>query len=195
MYGKTRTGIGLQPIVDSEGVLLTKPMGGSLADAALEGRLFCCATQTAINMSTTLNTTFVGWALTNPTGSGKLVIVHEFAYGVTAKVTAETLLALATTTDSGMTTAEFAPRCCRNAYATSVCTVRDGGSIVAPVIERIIGQIVSGTDDVSYGGMVPNIVPLDGSIVLAPGRALVTDSTVAPGAVMQFSYMWEEVDE
>ena len=145
-------------------------------------------------MSTTLNTTFVGWGLTNPTGSGKLIIVHEFAYAVTAQVTDETLLALATTTDSGMTVAEFAPRCCRNGYATSVATVRDGGTIVAPVIERVIGQIVSGADTVSYGGMVPNIVDLGGSIVLAPGRCLVTDSTVAPGAVMQFSYLWEEVD-
>jgi dihydroxyacid dehydratase/phosphogluconate dehydratase len=40
----------------------------------------------------------------------------------------------------------------------------------------------------------PNIVKLDGSIVLAPGRAVVTDTTVATGAVMQFGYLWEEID-
>ena len=194
MYGKDRDGIGRPALLDSEGKVLTVPGGGSLADAAINGRLFCAALQAPATTSTTLNTTFVGLALTNPTGSGKLVIVHEFSYAATAAVAGEALLALATTTDSGMTVAEIVPRCCRNGYATSVCTVRDGGTIVAPVIERIIASLVQGSDTVAFGAAPPNIVKLDGSIVLAPGRTLVTDTTVAAGAVMQFGFMWEEID-
>lgn len=193
MYGKTRTGIGLAPIVDSEGILLNKPGGGRYADAALNGRLFCAAMQTATTTSTTLNTTFVGLGLCNPTGSGKLIIVHEFSYAATAALTAETLLALATTTDSGFA-ADITPRCCRNAYATSIAIVDKGATIVAPVIERIIATLGQGADSVLLGGAPPNIVRLDGSIILAPGRAVVTDTTVATGAVMQFGYLWEEID-
>lgn len=194
MYGKTRAGLGLPVVVDSEGVLLTAPAGGRLADAAVNGRLFCCANQTPITTSTTLDTTFVGLALCNPTGSGKLVVVHEFSYAATAALTAETLLALATTTDSGLTAAEFTVRCCRYGYATSVCTVRDGGTIIAPVIERIVATLGQGADSTQLGGRPPNVVKLDGGIVLAAGRALVTDTTVATGAVMQFGYVWEEID-
>jgi len=193
MYGKTRTGIGLPAIVDNDGILLSKNGGGIYADAAINGRLFCAAMQTPTTTSTTLNTSFVGLGLCNPTGSGKLIVVHEFSYACTAALTAETLLALATTTDSGFAT-DIVPRCCRNGYATSIAIVDKGGTIVAPVIERIICTLGQGADSVQLGGLAPNIVKLDGSIILAPGRAVVTDTTVATGAVMQFGYLWEEVD-
>jgi hypothetical protein len=193
MYGKTRSGIGLAPIMDDEGVLLVKNGGGKYADAALNGRLFHAAMQTPATTSTTLNTTFVGLGLCNPTGSGKIIVVHEFSYAATAALTAETLLALATTTDSGFA-ADITPVCCRFGYATSVAIVDKGATIIAPVITRIIATLGQGADSTQLGGRPPNIVNLDGSIVLAPGRALVTDTTVAAGAVLQFGFVWEEVD-
>lgn len=191
MYGKTKDGLGLPVLVDDEGKILVKPSAGNLADAAMNGRLFCAAMQTPTTTSTTLNTTFVGLALVNPTGSGKLIVVHEFSWASTGAVTAEALLALATTTDSGFA-ADITPRCCRNAYATSVAIVDKGATIVAPVIERIITTLGQGAVTVAQmqGWQTAK---LNGSIVLAPGRAVVTDTTVAVGAVMQFGYLWEEV--
>lgn len=193
MYGKTSAGLGLPVLVDAEGKIMVKPSAGNLADAALNGRLFCAAMQTPATTSTTLNTTFVGLGLCNPTGSGKLIIVHEFSYAATAALTAETLLALATTTDSGFAT-DIAPRCCRNAYATSIAIVDRGATIVAPVIERVVATLGQAADTAMGSAVPPNIVKLEGSIVLAAGRALVTDTTVATGAVMQFGYVWEEID-
>ena len=193
MYGKTSAGLGLPVLVDADGKLITVPGGGALADAAINGRLFCAAMQTPTTTSTTLNTTFVGLGLCNPTGSGKLIIVHQFSYAATAALTAEALLALATTTDSGFA-ADITPRCCRYGYATSIAIVDKGATIVAPVIERIIATLGQGADSVQLGGAPPNIVNINGGIVLAPGRALVTDTTVATGAVMQFGYLWEEID-
>lgn len=178
---------------DEQGALAVNNAGGKYADAAINGRLFCAAMQTPTTTSTTLNTTFVGLGLCNPAGSGKLIIVHEFSYAATAALTAETLLALATTTSSGFA-ADITPRCCRNGYAESVALVDKGATIVAPVIERIIATLGQGADSVLLGGAPPNIVDLGGSIVLAPGRALVTDTTVATGAVMQFGFLWEEID-
>lgn len=190
MYGKDSDGIGRPVLVDSLGQLV---MRGNLADAAINGRLFCAAMQTPTTTSTTLNTTFVGLGLCNPTGSGKLIVVHQFSYAATAALTAETLLALATTTDSGFA-ADITPRCCRYGYASSVAIVDKGATIVAPVIVQIIATLGQGADSTQLGGRPPNIVNLDGSIVLAAGRAVVTDSTVATGAVMQFGYLWEEID-
>jgi len=100
-------------------------------------------------------------------------------------------LALATTTDSGFA-ADIVPRCTRNSYATSVAIVDKGATIIAPVIERIITTLGQGAVTVNQM-MGWNAVDLKGSIVLAAGRALVTDTTVATGAVMQFGYVWEEI--
>lgn len=192
MYGKTRSGVGLPALVDNSGVLLTANMGGAYADAAINGRLFCAAMQTPTTTSTTLNTTFVGLGLCNPTGSGKLIIVHEFSYAATAALTAMAVLALATTTDSGFAT-DIVPRCCRNAYATSVAIVDKGATIIAPVIERIIATLATAATTANNAAPPPTTVKIDGGIILAPGRAVVTDTTVATGAVMQFGYLWEEI--
>jgi hypothetical protein len=75
-----------------------------------------------------------------------------------------------------------------------VAYVDKGATINAPVIERIIATLGQGADSVQLGGAPPNIVKLNGSIILAPGRAVVTDTTAATGAVMQFGYLWEEID-
>jgi hypothetical protein len=169
-------------------------LGGTVAEAALAGRLFCAAMQTPATTSTTLNTTFVGLGLCNPTGSGKVFKVWEFSYAATVALTAETLLALATTTESGFA-ADITPRCTRNGVGTSKAIVDKGATLlVAPVIERIIATLGQGADSVLLGGAPPNIVDLKGSIILDPGRALVTDTTVATGAVMQFGFVWEEID-
>lgn len=190
LEGKNRSGTRKDLLTNADGVIL---VSGDYSDAAINGRLFAAAMQTPTTTSTTLNTTFVGLGLCNPTGSGKLLIVHEFSYAVTAAVTAAALLALATTDSTGFE-ADIVPRCCRNGYAASVALVDKGATINAPVIERIIATLGQGADTVQLGGAPPNIVKLNGSIILAPGRAVVTDTTAATGAVMQFGYLWEEID-
>jgi len=188
--GKNRSGTRKDLLTKTDGVML---VSGDYSDAAINGRLFAAAMQTPTTTSTTLNTTFVGLGLCNPTGSGKLLIVHEFSYAATAALTAEALLALATTDSTGFA-ADITPRCCRYGYAASVAIVDKGATITAPVIERIIATLGQGADSVQLGGAPPNIVKLNGSIILAPGRAVVTDTTAATGAVMQFGYLWEEID-
>jgi hypothetical protein len=178
--------------VDTRKNLLVAQGSAKYTEAALAGRLFTCAMQTATTTSTSLNTTFVGLALVNPTGSGKIIIVHRFSYAATAALTAETLLGLATTTDSGFA-AGLTPRCCRYGYASSIAYVALSATIVAPVVERILCTLGQGADSVQLGGAPPNMFDLDGSMILDPGRAVVTNTTAATGAVMQFGYVWEEV--
>jgi hypothetical protein len=194
MYGKTRAGIGLPLLVDSEGQAIMKSGGGKYADAALNGRLFYAANQTPVATSTTLNTGFTGLGLCNPSGSGKVIIVHKFGYALDQAAAGEAVLALATTTSSGFAAAITA-QCCRHAYATSIAYVDDGATIVAPVITLIIGSLGQGADTTQF--MPPfTLVDLDGCIVLDPGRAVVTDTTVATGATsIQFSFLWDEIDE
>jgi len=192
MYGKTTAGVGQAPLIDSNRKLVTVPGGGKYADAAINGRLFYAANQTPVNTSTTLNTTFTGLGLANPTGSGKIIIVHEFGWALDQAAAGDSVLALATTTDSGFAAAIVA-RCTRNAYATSIAYVDDGATIVAPIIVKVLGSIgTNATTALTARGLID----LGGSIILAPGRSIVTDTTLATGATsIQFSFMWEEISE
>ena len=165
---------------------------GDLTEAALAGRLFAAANQASVACSTTLNTTFTGFSLCNPADSGKIVIVHEFGYGAKAAVTGESVLSLATTDDTGFA-ADVTPRCVRNGLNPSVCYCDEAATITAPVIEKIVAQLGQGADSVQFGGIPPTIIPIRG-IILDEGRAVVTDSTVATGDVMYFSFLWEEID-
>jgi len=194
MYGKDRDGIGRSVLLENDGRMIAVVSGGKYAEAAINGRLFYAANQTPVATSTTLNTTFTGLGLANPTGSGKLIIVHEFGYALDQASAGEAVLALATTTDSGFA-ASITARCTRNAYATSVAYVDEAATIVAPIIVKVVASLGQGADTTQF--MPPaTLIDLGGSIILAPGRSLVTDTTVATGATsIQFSFMWEEIDE
>jgi len=179
----------------TDGSLLTRLVsGGRHAEAALAGRLFYAANINMVATSTTLNTTFAGLGLCNPTGSGKNVIVHEFGWANLIDLVAAAVLALATTTDSGFADDVNAPiKCTRDGYATSVCYTDEGATIIAPVIVKVVTQLTTA----AITTMQPRnqVLDLGGQIILAPGRALVTDTTtVIKASSGQFSFMWEEVD-
>jgi hypothetical protein len=194
MYGKDYNGVARPSLVDTAGRALTVPCGGKYADAAINGRLFYAANQTPVATSTTLNTTFTGLGLANPTGSGKIIVVHEFGWSIVKPAGDESVLALGTTTWTTNWAQAITAQCCRYGYATSIAYVDDGATIVAPVLVKIIATI--GTNLVTDLTQNNCVVDLGGSIVLAPGRAVVTDTTTASGAAtIQFSFLWEEVDE
>jgi len=174
--------------------LLVAASGGKHAQAALDGRLFSAANQTPVATSTTLNTTFTGLGLCNPAGSGKNLIVHEFGYALDQAAAGEAVLALAITTSSGFE-ADITPQSAMYGNGTSVAIADAGATIIAPTITKIIGSLGQGADSTQFMPPATNI-DLNGSIVIPPGRALVTDTTVASGATaIQFSFMWEEVNE
>lgn len=196
MYGK----VGVQSLssgssgpvrLNERGDIIAQPAGGKYAEAAIAGRLFSAANQTPVSTSTTLNTTFTGLGLCNPTGSGKLIIVHEFGWALDQASAGDAVLALATTTDSGFAT-DITVRCARWGYTTSVAYADASATIVAPIIIKIIGSIGTNATTALTN---PGLIDLGGSIVLPAGRALVTDTTLATGATsIQFHYLWEEVD-
>lgn len=193
MYGKDRDGVGRALLLDSEGKLLTAPGGGKFADAAINGRLFCVANQAAVAVTAALATTWTGLGVANPTGSGKLLVMHEFAWSTNVVNPAEGVVGLMTCTPGDMA-AGIAARCCRNAYATSVALCDNGATIGTPVLERVCGSTMEGAIT-TIPQLAANIVNLEGSIILAPGRAVCTYHSIGGTASLIFSFMWEEIDE
>lgn len=189
---KKSTGVVVPVSTDNNGNVI---VSSGLSQAAIEGRLFYGATQGEVACSTTLNTTFTGLALGNPNGSGKYYVLWEFSYSHTAAIADETNLALAVGDIKGLANAD--PTAVKSALVggpvTSEALLDEAATITAPTVAKQITSL----DDMVAGvqwASAPQVVNLNGTIVLAPGGAVFTDSTYAIGAVMHFSYTWEEID-
>lgn len=174
---------------DQFGNLITSK---GLAEAAIEGRLFSVCNQAAVAVTAALATTWTGLGLCNPTGSGKLFIVHEFGWAQTVVNPAEGAIGLMTATDTGMAAALTA-KCARDGYKTSSAYCDDGATIGTPILLRICGSTMEGAIT-TVPATTPSIYKVNGSIVLAPGRSLLTYHTIGGTASLVFHFVWEEVD-
>jgi hypothetical protein len=194
MYGK----LGVQALTGNQvGPLRLDSMGrlvvaNDLSEAAIAGRLFSVANQAAVAVTAALTTTWTGLGVCNPTGSGKILIVREFGWSSNVVNPAEGVLGLMTATDTGFAS-DLAARCVRNGYKTSVAYCDNQATISTPVLERILGSTMEGAIT-TIPQLAANIVDLNGSIVLAPGRSVLTYHSVGGTASLMFHFLWEEVD-
>jgi hypothetical protein len=194
MYGKNRkTGVIYPPELDAQKNLYARICGGPLAEAALAGRLFCIANQAKVAVTANLNTTWTGLGVANPAGSGKVFIVHEFSWATDIVNPAEGVVGLMTSTDSGFAAA-LTPRCTRYAKGVSVAYCDDGATIATPVLERICGSTMEGAISTVVDSC-PKIIDLKGSIILDPGRSVLTYHSIGGTASLIFGFVWEEVNE
>lgn len=196
MYGKTSAGVGLAPLVDSDGKLITVSTGGRLENAASAGRLFAAANQAAVALTAAFATTYTGLVIENPTTSGKNIILHQVSYACTVAVPTATVLGLMTGEDAGDAATAITPRNrLKSASAASSVAVVDNGCTLTgtPVLEQIF--TTAWTEATTAGTLAqPNVVNLDGSLVLGPGYYAAIYSAAANTAAFVFGFLWEEVD-
>jgi len=189
MYGKTRAGVGKPLLCDNEGNLLVKP---HLADAALDGRLFGVANQAAVATTAAMTGTWTGLCVSNPSTSGKNMILWEFGFSQTVASNGDGAIGLFTCTIA-------APASNVTIYnqklggGSSSMLADDGATVVGGVLQRVFGPI--GTLAVTGYGQGPQFVyKADGSLVIPPGYTIASYTTKVVGASMIFYYIWEEVD-
>lgn len=191
MYGKDRDGISRSVLTNSDGSLIINA-SGKYTDAALEGRLFSAANQAAVATTAALATTWTGLALCNPTGSGKNLIVHEFGWAMSVAGSDDGIVGLMSADSTGLA-ATITPKAAMNGAGSSVAIVDNGGTIGTPILERVCGAIGTGATTTQIS--VPqSIYQVDGSIILPPGRSIMTYTTTATTAGALFFFLWEEVD-
>jgi len=176
----------------TDGSLIVMNGGGSLQEAAIAGRLFSVANQAAVAVTANLNTTWTGLGVANPTGSGKLLVIHEFGWSTNVVNPAEGVVGLMMATDTGFAAALTA-RCTRNGFATSVAYCDDGATISTPVLERVCGSTMEGAITTVVQNNA-NIVDLKGSIILAAGRSVLTYHSIGGSASLIFHFLWEEIN-
>ena len=176
----------------TDGSLIVMNGGGSLQEAAIAGRLFSVANQAAVAVTANLSTTWTGLGVANPTGSGKLLVIHEFGWSTNVVNPAEGVVGLMMATDTGFAAALTA-RCTRNGFATSVAYCDDGATISTPVLERVCGSTMEGAITTVVQNNA-NIVDLKGSIILAAGRSVLTYHSIGGSASLIFHFLWEEIN-
>lgn len=188
MYGKDRDGIGRPALVDNEGILLAK---STLADAAIEGRLFNVCNQTNVTTTAALATTWTGLGVGNPATSGKLYVFHEFGWAQEVAMNTEGTIGLMVATVGDMAQA-IVPRCARYGYATTVALTDNGATIGTPILIRVCGSSMEGAIS-TIPSLGPRIYPINGSIVIPPGYALLSYTFAIQTSSIQFHFVWEEV--
>jgi hypothetical protein len=175
----------------SDGYQLVKPVAGKYVEAAMAGRLFSVANQAAVATTAALATTWTGLGVCNPTGSGKNLIIHEFGWAMAVIGSDDGVVGLMSSDTTGFASALTA-KCAKNGAGSSVAYCDDGATIATPILERICGTI--GTGATSTQIAVPqSIYEVGGSIILPPGRSIMTYTTTATTAGGVFFFLWEEV--
>jgi len=184
------SGVDAAPRIDRRGNLVVR---NAMASAALDGRLFGVANQAAIATTAALATTWTGLCVSNPAGSNKNMILHEFGFSQTVASNGDGAIGLMTCTiatpASNVTV--------RNQLLggdTSSMIADDGATIVGPILQRVFGPI--GTLAVTGYGQGPQFVyKAEGSLIIPPGYTIATYTTKVIGASMIFHFVWEEVPE
>ena len=177
---------------DTDGALFVRNLPGKYTAAAMAGRLFSVANQAAVATTTALATTWTGLGVCNPTGSGKNLILYEFGWAMTVVGSDDGAVGLMSASDTGMADSLTA-KCAMNGTGDSVAYCDAGATIGTPILERICGTIGTGATTTQIS--VPqSIYEIDGSIILPPGRSILTYTTTATTAGAIFYFLWEEVD-
>ena len=118
--------------------------------------------------------------------------MHQFGWAVVAQVAAECALGLMSSDDTGFAAALTA-KPAKHGAGASIAYCDDGATIATPILERILASL--GDGDPNVGSTIPpTIIDLEGSIVLPPGRSIMTYTGAATTSDLIFHMMWEEVD-
>ncbi len=190
MYGKTREGIGLPPICDDEGILLTQALGGKYADLVRQGIVFSAANQAAVSTTAALATTWTGLSVGNPAGSGVDLELLEFGAAQAAAGVAGAV-GLMYSDMTGLAT-DITPRNALRGGSNASKAIADAGATIAtPVLLRVFGQVGS-LATTGYGLTNGLLVDLNGDVVLEPGQSILTYTTAACTTAFIFHFLWAE---
>ncbi len=190
---KISTGSNVPSEGDQFNQLIVLSQGGRHQRACEEGRLFSANNATKVATTAGITTTWTGLAVSNPSGSGKNLVMQEFGFG--QMVAADTIGVI------GLQTASIAvPASGITIYnaldgdgaGESVAIADDGATLVTPLLKR---AFASYDDSAAVGeNPLPNVYDLKGSLIIPPGRTVATYTTLATTACYVFHFIWEEVD-
>jgi len=195
MYGKTRTGVVLPPLADTDGALFMKEIGSPYYDGRED--IYIAANQTGCVWTVGLATTYTGLALSNPIGSGKnlsiLGVSHQEVVaptGIAAVYLAGLYHATAVThsVPSTIMRASIGPKA-----AASVAKADTGATL--PAAPLILLNLTAGhTSGALSTSSCPAFIPINGMITVEPGGfIIIANFTIGVAVGQQGAIIWKEI--
>jgi hypothetical protein len=185
-------------VTDGIGSLLTAQAAGQYATSVKKGNVYSGANQTGCIWTVGLATTYTGLALTNPTGSGKNLVILKagFSERVAPGGIQDVWLAGGSHATAVTHSVAGTPRNMLVGTASSAVGLVDTGATLpaAPVyLLPLIGGKTSAALSVSS---TIAVVDVGGLIVMSPGSYLIIATFTVGVAVGQMGcIIWEEIDE
>lgn len=153
------------------------------------GNVYSVANQAAVSTSTTLNTTFTGLSVANPSTSGMNLVITKFTCAQFA-VGAAAVVSIAV--GVGAAAGSLTIRNRKYGGASSIAVASAGATIAAPVLIQPVGQVGS-VATTAYGLSNAVSIDLEGSLIIPPGYFVCTDTSIATTTALVFSFTWIEV--
>ncbi len=196
MYGKTKSGVGLSVVTDTDGILFSKPVGSPFYEN--RGNIYVAANQTGCVWTVGLATTYTGLCLSNPLGSGKnlsiLGVSHQEVVaptGIAAVYLAGLYHATAVThsVPSTIMRASIGPT-----PAASVAKADTGATL--PAAPQILLNLTAGhTSGALSTAACPAYIPINGLITVGPGGfIIIANFTIGVAVGQQGAIIWEEIN-
>lgn len=190
--------VGQQNLTDG---LVAKSRGGRQAEqlvSELHGRyyeqtfrenMFSVCNQAAVTTSTSLNTTFTGLAVANPTGSGYNLVINKFTC---AQFAVGAAAVVGISVGAGAAAGSLTIRNRKFGGRSSIATASAGATIAAPILMVTAGSVGS-VATTGYGLQPAVVLDLEGSLIIQPGFFVASDTSIATTTALIFSFCWEEV--
>ena len=190
--------VGVQQIGDGNFVNARAGKGGEMLASELQaqfyeqtyrGNVFSVANQAAVTTSTSLNTTFTGLSVANPTGSGVNLVMLRFACAEFA-VGAAAVVSLCAGAGAAAGSLTIRNRLYGGAASKAVASA--GATIAAPILLQPCGQTGS-VATTGYGLSQGIVCDLGGSLIIPPGYFVASDTSIATTSSLIFGFVWMEV--
>lgn len=197
--GNAADGAKIPARLGKDGAVMVQSAHGALQEAAIRGALFHAMTAaTGVAPGTAIGTA-AAFALANPEGSGKLLVVHELLLGyISGTLGAGVVVACGGTKSfTAVTGTAIAPQGGKigaapgvgKAFTTATLPAAPAG--IRPVFN--LGAFVA--TEASVPGMLA--AKIDGAIVVPPGCSLSLQGVAAAGTtpLVVLGAVWEEIAE
>ena len=133
---KITTGSNVPAEADGYNQLIALSQGGRLQRACEEGRLFSACNATKVATTAGVTGTWTGLCISNLTGSGKKVIVHEFGWGLMIAGDVAGNIGLMTGTIAAPAAGVTVHNCLDGESASLAVYADDGATLVTPLQVR-----------------------------------------------------------
>lgn len=182
------------------GEQIISELQGRYYEAAYRQALFNAANQAATTTTVGLATTYTGLCLSNPIGSGKNVVVLKCGVAFLVAPAAALAVGIMVGYNSSTNVTHTTPGTPRSSLfgtgATGVALVDTAATLpTAPVVHTVFGaNLTAAITTAPQTG--PNVVDLEGSLILPPGAYAAFYTSAASGTSSFLgSFSWMEVPQ